>query len=61
MQELCKDHESHVIRIQKLESAVAEQWEKLDAIAAKLNLILGGIIISPFVIALITLLINLPK
>lgn len=54
--EFCKDHSDCLSRINRLEKNDSVQWKKLDAISTKLNLIIGGIILSPFIVALITLL-----
>jgi len=54
----CDEHKDCVGRISRLERDTQCQWSKMDKIATKLNIILGGIIISPFIVALITLLIK---
>ena len=48
--------EEPIYRIERLEERMEKHDEKLDKIFAKLNLILGGIIISPFIVALLGLL-----
>ena len=58
MVDYCDEHSKCDNRISRLEKDSLAQWEKLDNITTKLNLILGGIIISPFIVALITLLIK---
>ena len=48
----------HTPRIISLEKRINIHDKHLDNISTKLNLIIGGIILSPFLVALITLLIK---
>ena len=54
----CKDHTDCIHRISRLEQEDKLQWKKISSMDTKLNLILGGIIVSPFIVSLITLLIK---
>jgi hypothetical protein len=56
--ENCVDHQRCEDRVVRLEESDKTQWDKIDSITTRLNLILGGVIISPFIIAVITLLIK---
>ena len=58
MKEYCGDHTDCVGRIGRLEKTTDDQWQKLEQISTKLNLIIGGIIISPFIVSLIMLLMS---
>ena len=58
MTDFCNDHTNCVGRIERLERESEHQWKKLDSMATKMNLILGGIIISPFIVAVLTLIIK---
>lgn len=61
MNDYCSEHKSFEERIIRLERDGEKRDLKEEANSTKLNLILGGIIISPFVVALITLLIKIPR
>lgn len=54
----CLSHKSIVERLDRVEKDLEKQQEKDESMATKLNLILGGIFISPFIVALLTLLIK---
>lgn len=56
--DFCDDHARCDERISRLEKNDEYQWKRLNSISSKLNLILGGIMISPFIVALITLLVR---
>jgi len=58
MSEYCDDHTNCKGKITRLEKDSAHQWKKLDLMATKLNFILGGIILSPFIVAVLTLIIK---
>jgi len=68
----CSEHKSVIERLKRMEKELEKhkektsleldkQREKDDSMAMKLNLIFGGIIISPFIVALLTLLIKTPS
>jgi len=59
--DFCIDHSDCTGRIKRLEKEQINQWKKLDDIATKLNLVLGGIIISPFIVTVLILLIKAQK
>jgi len=43
-------------RLKRLEETQDKQWKVITGILTKLNLILGGIIISPFIVSVLVLL-----
>jgi len=53
---MCDQHSGHEGRIQSLEKDRNIQGKKQDDMATKLNLILGAVILSPFLVAVFTLL-----
>lgn len=56
MDEFCNEHSNCSGRIERLEQGQSHQWKKLDNISTKLNIILGGILIAPFLISVFMLL-----
>ena len=56
MANFCSDHTSCMERLKRLEETQDKQWKVITGILTKLNLILGGIIISPFIVSVLVLL-----
>ncbi len=56
MNAYCDDHTNCKTQLKRLEADAIHQWKKLDAMSVKLNLILGGIIISPFLVSVLLFL-----
>lgn len=54
----CPNHVDLLERIKRVEENDRRTNQRIDPIVTKLNLILGGIVISPFIVALLTLLIK---
>ena len=56
MDNFCEDHGSCETRITHLECRLGKHDKKIDTINTKLNFIIGGVIVSPFIVAVLTLL-----
>ena len=54
----CHNHSGILNRIIQLEKEFLMESNRVDRIATKLNQILGGVLISPFLVALIMLLLK---
>ena len=52
----CSDHGVCENRLETLETLTQHHQDIIDSIRMKLNLILGGIILSPFIVAALTML-----
>ena len=52
----CLDHGVCENRLEALETTTGHHQDIIDSIRMKLNLILGGIILSPFIVAALTML-----
>ena len=52
----CSDHGVCENRLKVLETITEHHQNIIDSIRMKLNLILGGIILSPFIVAALTML-----
>jgi len=57
----CPDHTKHCSEIEDIKKEYCQQDKRIFAIEKKLNQILGGVILSPFLVALIMLLLKAPK
>jgi hypothetical protein len=57
----CANHNDLLGRVRRMEKRQDVGERKFDSLATKLNLILGGIIISPFIVTVLTLLIKVPS
>ena len=54
--ETCKEHSGCMARIESLEKVDGTQWKVISSNDRKLNMILGAVLIGPFVVALLTFL-----
>lgn len=61
MQKLCDQHANHEGRMDRMEKDIGNQYHKMDEMATKLNLILGAVILSPFLVAVFTLFFHMSK
>lgn len=56
--DVCSCHSGMKTKVESLEKQSDQQWKKIGNLDTKLNLILGGVLLSPFIVAALTLLIR---
>lgn len=57
MEDNCKEHSGCITNIESLLLSDKDQWKAINHVRTKLNMILGAVIVSPFIVTILTLLI----
>jgi len=58
--ETCQEHSGCITDIQNLKDDVKDHGTMIERIEGKLNMILGAIILSPFIVGVFTMLLTKP-
>lgn len=54
----CEEHSHHEGRLDRMERDMESHRKKMDQMSTKLNLILGAVLLSPFLVTAFTLLLR---